>query len=75
MVKTKPKDLRINTKWFESFDKLTLIKKQSIIKIDNYENIEIKPSLLGSQSVKEDWGEGISYSKNYLIRSHSVKKD
>lgn len=32
LVKTRPQDLKLNIKWIESFDNLTPIKRQSIMK-------------------------------------------
>jgi len=62
-IKSNPQEIKFDRPWISSSANSTKINKKNVIKIDENEKITIKPQLLRSMSVRSEWGEGLSITK------------
>jgi len=59
-------EIKIDRSWMSSFTNPTKINKKIEIKINENDEITIKPQLLRSMSTRSEWGEGSSSTKEEL---------
>ena len=72
MIKSNPRDMKINRLQMSSFINRTKINKKNVIKIDENSELIIKLQLLRSMSARSKWKKGTSSAKEELKEDDTI---